>query len=574
LAEDKAASPNRRTQAPAAVIAAHRAGAFKTTSRGVMAAGGFAAGAGMSLNAPASLAISAALADENERSLTPETAADLAAGISAAMGQGGAAAVVEEQLKRNESRKSSGFFSSLFGKSKKGASGGGGDREDQSSPPPGKEFPKRGSEGSEDLPKRGSLEKRGSKELSPAEMPETRRKSFFGLGRSNSGSSKRGADSAAAEPAADPSDPDWAVWSAHDQDRSGTVSTEELGGLFWSAGLELSAAQLAALLASADHDGSGRLSFKEFKALLLRCRADGVANVVSGAAEDADWVAYARFDRDGGAGSVSPTDFAALFDAAGVKLDAAQTGVIAASCSEADGGGRRLAFANFKALLAKCRAEGVATVVASMSSSPTPAAAAPEAKRDWVRSKLDAESAVVAGAGAAGARGSAGLEPACQTPPPAPAAGVAGVAAAGAAAAEGAPQQLPLKRKVRKGKPAAANGVSPTGTSPSSATRSLSSVSPPPLVEGSNGGVGGARSAPVPLKPKTKTKAPLPSSTGATTPTGGSGAAGGGQKLVRQGSGSGKIPIRADSPTTADAVPKRRKKPKDKAGGVTRERTI
>jgi Ca2+-binding EF-hand superfamily protein len=535
----------------------------------MIAAGGFAAGAGMSLNAPASLAISAALADENERSLTPETAADLAAGISAAMGQGGAAAVVEEQLKRNESRKSSGFFSSLFGKSKKGASGGG-DREDQSSPPPGKEFPKRGSEGSEDL------QKRGSQELSPAEMPETRRKSFFGLGRSGSSSSKRGADLAAAEPAADPSDPDWAVWSAHDQDRSGTVSTQELGGLFSSAGLELSAAQLAALLASADHDGSGRLSFKEFKALLLRCRADGATNVVHGAGGDADWVAYSRFDRDG-VGSVSSTDFAALFDTAGVKLNAAQIGVIAAS-SEADGGGRRLAFASFKALLAKCRAEGVATAVASMSSSPTPAAAAPEAKRDWVRSKLDAESAVVAGAGAAGARGgSAELEPACRMPPPAPAGGVAGVAAAGAAAAEGAPQQLPLKRKVRKGKPAAANGVSPTGTSPRSATRSLSSVSPPPLVEGGSGGAGDARSAPVPLKPKTKTKAPLLSSTGATTPTGGSGAAGGGQKLVRQG--SGKIPIRAaeaNSPTTADAVPKRRKKPKDKAGGggVTRERTI
>jgi creatine kinase len=108
----------------------------------------------------------------------------------------------------------------------------------------------------------------------------------------------------AAEPAADPSDPDWAVWSAHDQDRSGTVSTEELGGLFSSAGLELSAAQLAALLASADHDGSGRLSFKEFKALLQRCRADGVTNVVNGAVDAA------------AASSTTPPDAAAAAAAA------------------------------------------------------------------------------------------------------------------------------------------------------------------------------------------------------------------------------------------------------------------
>jgi len=94
------------------------------------------------------------------------------------------------------------------------------------------------------------------------------------------GSIEGGAAAASAmEDAADPldrNDPDFRIWSTIDADGGGTVTTEELGELFSSAGLELTAAQTLTITRHADLDGSGRLDFTEFKSLLVRCREGGV----------------------------------------------------------------------------------------------------------------------------------------------------------------------------------------------------------------------------------------------------------------------------------------------------------
>ena len=86
-------------------------------------------------------------------------------------------------------------------------------------------------------------------------------------------------------PGVDPEDPDWLTWEAFDNDDSGCISVQELHEFFTEGGIILDAAQIARVNAVADLNGSGRISFTEFKELLQRVRADGVESLLMGQQE-------------------------------------------------------------------------------------------------------------------------------------------------------------------------------------------------------------------------------------------------------------------------------------------------
>ena len=514
-----------------------------------MAPNSFAQGAGTSLNAPPAINIPAigtsAGSEVGERSLTPETAAELAAVFAATEGQA-PEDVLDAGNKRKES-KSSGFFSSLFGKNKKGS-----DRELEVSPPPGQEMPKRGSDAGQ-FPKRGSKEmesaqvpKRGSKEVSPAEMPEVRRKSFFGLGRSG----KRTNAAAVAESSdpSDTSDPDWAVWEDTDQDYNGTVSLVELARLFESAGVTLTAEQLAEVTAAADKDSTGRLSFKEFKALLGKCRAEGLTNVL-GDTKDPDLVIWQNTDRDG-TGWGPPKELGLLFRSAGVVLSAVHVSALCES-SDTDSSGR-ISFKEFKALLVRCRADGVAAAMASLTAAPSSSSSSSSSSSTLLRAARTASTSE-AGEADQGTQGSE-PQPAVSSGPTLQQlhllpgqldgaenkpAGIVPQQQQQQGAEAGATAQPARKKKVRKAKPAtsAAGAAAATGT-----TGTLPS-SPPPLTTGGVEASGGVLAA------ATGTK----------------------KKLVRKGSGS-KVPIRTGAELTAvageAALPKSSEAPAADGGSV------
>ena len=180
-------------------------------------------------------------------------------------------------------------------------------------------------------------------------------------------------------------DSDWPAWERFDADKSGFVTVAELGSMFETAGLVITAEQLTRVVLKADENKSGTLQFPEFKALLTKCRDDGVEAFLqgeekqgdakkeegSGVAEagdarkdevaeepdhkDPDWLAWLSFDEDG-SGSISVAELGELFASAGIdSATAAVEEYVALADMDSSG---TLSFAEFKKLLRGIRAAG------------------------------------------------------------------------------------------------------------------------------------------------------------------------------------------------------------------------
>ena len=83
------------------------------------------------------------------------------------------------------------------------------------------------------------------------------------------------------------------VFDKFDVDKSGAVSTEEMTKMCRNLRLELSAAQIRALMNEADPDGSGQIEFGEFQKVLqkqLQAGKGGLAEVVKGGGDAFGWL--------------------------------------------------------------------------------------------------------------------------------------------------------------------------------------------------------------------------------------------------------------------------------------------
>ena len=78
------------------------------------------------------------------------------------------------------------------------------------------------------------------------------------------------------------------IFAKFDSDESGTVSVSELGKITTLMKLSLSPAELSKLVADADTDGSGDVSFDEFATLIRKQQAKQQASGVGGGGGDGD----------------------------------------------------------------------------------------------------------------------------------------------------------------------------------------------------------------------------------------------------------------------------------------------
>lgn len=99
------------------------------------------------------------------------------------------------------------------------------------------------------------------------------------------------------------------VFDTFDVDRSGSISTKELGAILSQAKVKLSAEKLAKLVADADADGSGEIEFNEFVSVLQKHLAGGSKDGLGAAVMDANsalgWLNPLSWFGDGGSGDGS-----------------------------------------------------------------------------------------------------------------------------------------------------------------------------------------------------------------------------------------------------------------------------
>ena len=100
-----------------------------------------------------------------------------------------------------------------------------------------------------------------------------------------------------------------ALFDAHDRDRSGSISTTELGLLLRSAGEFLTDAHITDLIEQTDLDGSGVVDFEEFVGLMRRWQREDWADD-----QIERYRAWLRRESEGGAGA---SEAAAAADTSG-----------------------------------------------------------------------------------------------------------------------------------------------------------------------------------------------------------------------------------------------------------------